>query len=346
MPAGIQLPRRWQGSGYAFCDRQRLASGPQRGKLRVMNAAFRHGEGTGRSLRAFPLADSRLVRGACVCLLLACGGWATAAQAGMYRCQGARGETVFTSHTDGYKHCQSIDVAAQKPLNRAATPTRQASAPKRASAPAPSARRSGGNVVRRGAVYRVTRADGSIEYTNVRPPRQRGRSVKRLFSYVDTCVACAVHSSINWTTVPLNLTAYDTAVRRAAATYGISAAFLRAVIHAESAFNPNALSSKGAQGLMQLMPATAGDMGVVDAFDAAQNIQGGARYLAQLLKDFNGNRRLAAAAYNAGPQAVRKYSGVPPYAETRVYVERVGTLFQRYAKALADVNLATAGKSG
>lgn len=261
----------------------------------------------------------------------------------MYRCQGARGETVFTSHKDGYTQCKAIDVGPQKPISR---PVRKPVA-KAAAAPVPAkAGKRSGAVVRRGAVYRVERPDGSIEYTNVKPSHGKGRKVTRLFTYVDTCVACALHSSINWATVPLNLKAYDKSVRMAAATYGVSAAFLRAVIHAESAFNPNALSSKGAQGLMQLMPATAGDMGVADAFDAAQNIQGGARYLAQLLKDFNGNRRLAAAAYNAGPQAVRKYRGVPPYAETRVYVKRVGTLFRRYAKALADVNLATAGKSG
>lgn len=308
-----------------------------------MNAAFRHGEGTGRGVRAFPLPASRLVRAACACLLLYLGAAVPAAHAGnMYRCEGARGETVFTSHKDSYTHCKAIDVGVQKPLSG---PARKSTAGTTATGPK-KVRSGSGDVVLRGAVYRVMRADGSIEYTNVKPSRQAGRQVTRLFTYVETCVACAVHSPIDWSTVPLNLTAYEKAVRGAAAAYGLSPAFLRAVIHAESAFNPNALSSKGAQGLMQLMPATAGDMGVSDAFDAVQNIRGGARYLAQLLKDFHGNRRLAAAAYNAGPGAVRKYRGVPPYAETRVYVERVGTLFRRYSKALADVNLATAGKPG
>jgi len=106
------------------------------------------------------------------------------------------------------------------------------------------------------------------------------------------------------------------------------------VIHAESAFNPMAMSNKGAQGLMQLMPGTAGDLGVSDAFDAAQNIDGGARYLAQLLRDFNGDVKLAAAAYNAGEAAVQKYGGVPPYDETQVYVARVQQLRDRYQKAL------------
>ncbi|HET7268349.1 MAG TPA: lytic transglycosylase domain-containing protein, partial [Oleiagrimonas sp.] len=197
--------------------------------------------------------------------------------------------------------------------------------------------------VLRGSVYRVERADGSIEYTNVRPGHHRGRKVTRLFTYIDTCAACSLHSSIDWSRVPLNLTAYSKAVSKAAKDSGVSPAFLRAIIHAESAYDPNALSSAGAQGLMQLMPATASSMGVADAFNATQNIQGGARYLAALLKDFHGDHKLAAAAYNAGPGAVRKYDGVPPYPETEVYVKRVGTLYQRYAKALSAQKLANAG---
>jgi soluble lytic murein transglycosylase-like protein len=155
-----------------------------------------------------------------------------------------------------------------------------------------------------------------------------------LFTYIDTCVACNLHSPVDWAHVPLNLTAYTDAVRSAAAEYGVDPALLRAVIHAESAFNPHAMSAKGAQGLMQLMPGTASDMGVVDAFDAAQNIRGGAQYLAQMLKNFGGDERLATAAYNAGPGAVQRYADVPPFAETRVYVERVATLRERYRKAL------------
>ena len=121
-------------------------------------------------------------------------------------------------------------------------------------------------------------------------------------------------------------------------------AFLRAIIHAESAFNPRALSLKGAQGLMQLMPGTASDMGVLDAFDTDQNIRGGARYLSLLLHDFNGSERLAAAAYNAGPGAVQHYSGVPPYAETQVYVERVETLRKRYGAAIHPPLAAAGGR--
>ncbi|HEY9131868.1 MAG TPA: transglycosylase SLT domain-containing protein [Dyella sp.] len=189
--------------------------------------------------------------------------------------------------------------------------------------------------VLRGSVYRVVHPDGSVEYTNVAPAGQKGRAVTMLFSYIATCVACNLRSPIHWDSVALNLTAYADTIRAASAEFGVDEAFLRAIIHAESAFNPRALSLKGAQGLMQLMPATANDMGVRDAFDADQNIRGGARYLALLLRNFNGDERLAAAAYNAGANAVLRYNGVPPYEETQVYVERVGTLRKRYGTVVA-----------
>lgn len=191
-----------------------------------------------------------------------------------------------------------------------------------------------GDRVLRGAVYRVVRPDGSVEYTNLKPAGSQGRAVTMLFTYIATCVACNLHSTIRWDSVALNLSAYADAIQLASRESGVDEAFLRAIIHAESAFNPRALSIKGAQGLMQLMPGTALDMGVRDAFDTAQNIRGGARYLGLLLRTFNGNEQLAAAAYNAGPGAVQRYNGVPPYDETRVYVERVGTLRRRYGQAM------------
>ncbi len=198
--------------------------------------------------------------------------------------------------------------------------------PERGAATAPPAPR-----VLRGAVYKVERKDGITEYTNVKPA---GNAFAVLFTYIATCVACDIHSKINFARTALNLDAYKTEIAAAAADYGVDSALLRAVIHAESAFNPLAISSKGAQGLMQLMPGTAGDLGVTNAFDAAQNIRGGARYLGELLKSFNGDAQLATAAYNAGPGAVQKYHGVPPYEETQFYVQRVATLRDRYQKAL------------
>lgn len=190
------------------------------------------------------------------------------------------------------------------------------------------------NRILRGAVYRVVHRDGSVEYTNIAPSGTHAKNFIRLFSYIATCMACDLHSPIHWDTVHLNTTDYAGIIHEASLESGVDEAFIRAIIHAESAFNPHALSMKGAQGLMQLMPLTATDMGVEDAFDPAQNIRGGTRYLSLLLKYFNGDRRLTAAAYNAGPAAVQHYNGVPPFAETQVYVERVGELLQRYDKAL------------
>ncbi|MGY3231988.1 soluble lytic murein transglycosylase-like protein [Luteibacter sp. HA06] len=203
-----------------------------------------------------------------------------------------------------------------------------------ATAPAPEQPK--GSRVLRGAVYRITRADGGVEYTNIPQAgnAEKGGSIKMLFTYIATCAACDVHSKIDWNSVALNISSYGDAISSASSEFGVDEALLRAIIHAESAFNPRALSVAGAQGLMQLIPGTARDMGVLDAFDANQNIRGGARYLALLLKNFKGNERLAAAAYNAGPGAVQKYNGVPPYDETQVYVERVGVLRQRYGQML------------
>jgi hypothetical protein len=123
--------------------------------------------------------------------------------------------------------------------------------------------------------------------------------------------------------------------RAAAKANRIDDAWLRAIAHAESGFAAGAVSPKGAQGVMQLMPATARELRVRDPFSPAQSIDGGARYLGELLRRFQGDRRLAAAAYNAGPGAVAKFGGVPPYAETRAYVEKVEALRVRYAEALA-----------
>ena len=195
---------------------------------------------------------------------------------------------------------------------------------------------------KRGAVYKIARTDGSVEYTNI-ATRAQGPNAKMLFTYLITCYACNVHSRVDFNTVALHLDEYDDDIRAAAAHNGISEALLRAVIHAESGFNPRALSYKGAQGLMQLMPGTASDLGVTDAFDIGQNMRGGAEYLAMLLRDFGGNVSLAAAAYNAGEAAVRKYNGVPPYDETQVYVKRVALLRERYLKALHPTTLAAAG---
>lgn len=115
----------------------------------------------------------------------------------------------------------------------------------------------------------------------------------------------------------------DAIFEEAADRYNISVDLLKAVAKAESGFNPNAVSKAGAIGVMQLMPATARSLGVTDPYDARQNIMGGAKYLKENLDRFNGNVSFALAAYNAGPNSVQKYGGIPPYSETQNYVKTV-----------------------
>ncbi len=116
---------------------------------------------------------------------------------------------------------------------------------------------------------------------------------------------------------------YDTLIEQAAARNGVDPALLHGLIQQESGFDPSAQSSAGAMGLTQLMPGTASSLGVANPLDAAESIEGGARYLAQQLSHFGGNTADALAAYNAGPGAVQQYGGVPPYAETQSYVQKV-----------------------
>jgi soluble lytic murein transglycosylase len=116
---------------------------------------------------------------------------------------------------------------------------------------------------------------------------------------------------------------FDRLIAAVCERYGIEFALVKAVIKAESAFDPSALSPAGARGLMQLMPATAAQHGVDDMHDPQSNIEGGVRHLRLLLNRFRGNLHLTLAAYNAGPEAVDRYNGIPPYEETQTYVQRV-----------------------
>lgn len=122
----------------------------------------------------------------------------------------------------------------------------------------------------------------------------------------------------------------DSLVNQNAQIWQVDPALIKAVIANESGFNANATSPVGAQGLMQLMPETAASLGVRNPYDPAQNVAGGTRYLRSMLDRFGGDARLAIAAYNAGPGAVEKYGDVPPYAETKNYVENVLGSYARY----------------
>jgi len=187
-------------------------------------------------------------------------------------------------------------------------------------------RNSFGNVSDNAPQYRVYTyrgSDGVPVFTD-KVPANASYSVLKF-----SCFACNPRSSVDWHSTRLYTQEFAADIDRAARQHGIDPALIRAVIHAESGFNPGARSHKGAIGLMQLMPGTASDMGV-DPTAVPQNIHGGTKYLAMLLSQYQGDIRLATAAYNAGPSNVERYKGVPPFAETQTYVQRVKLLHDRY----------------
>ncbi|MCG9697934.1 lytic transglycosylase domain-containing protein [Shewanella sp. Isolate11] len=176
-------------------------------------------------------------------------------------------------------------------------------------------------------VYQYTQNNGVMAFSDHAP------NAKDFTVLMYDCYACQVDSKLDWQKIPLFSADYDELIGRAAKNHQLDPALIRAVIHAESAFNVFALSRTGAMGLMQLMPETAKAMGVKDPYRPDQNIEGGARYLAKLLARFDGDLDLACAAYNAGPTRVAQYQGIPPYPETQAYVKRVKILLKRYQQA-------------
>ncbi len=179
-------------------------------------------------------------------------------------------------------------------------------------------------------VYKWVDENGVVTFSNIAPPSNRDYQVLRFPCYA----ADPKCRSVSWEKVPLNTSSFTREIRSAAEYNAVDESLIRAIIHAESAYQPDARSPKGAQGLMQLMPATAAELHVQNPYDPAQNIDGGARYISQLLAEFKGDLDLAAAAYNAGPNAVYRFGGVPPYDETKEYVRRVKILYRRYGQAL------------
>lgn len=192
-------------------------------------------------------------------------------------------------------------------------------------------------------IYQFKDDNGTTLLTNKKKAEYNHLKVIKATYYPDS----NIHSYSNWgaseaSVLPSysrNKNAFDQMIRQAAQQHGVSEGLIKAVMHTESGFNINARSPVGAQGLMQLMPATARRFNVSNAYDPQQNIFGGARYLSWLLKRFNGNTQLAIAAYNAGEGNIDKYGGIPPFRETRDYVRRVTSRFQNlYSSGLSSTS--------
>ncbi len=174
-------------------------------------------------------------------------------------------------------------------------------------------------------VYKHIDKNGIIHYSSKKPATKNYRIMNI------KCPECAWKSKVNWHNTPLVTGKFEKEIQTAAAKWDVDPSLIKAIIHAESSFIADNESSAGAQGLMQLMPATQKTYSVTDPFDPLQNIQAGTAYLKHLLNTYDNNVRLSLAAYNAGETAVKKYGNdVPPYKETQNYIKRVNILQKRY----------------
>jgi len=175
-------------------------------------------------------------------------------------------------------------------------------------------------------IYTYTDENGVTVFTDRKPDSNR-YNVHNLGCY-GSC-----RKGVDWQRTPLKPRAFDAEIRAASEIFGVDAALVRAIMHAESWFEPEAVSRSGAQGLMQLMPATQQRFDVANPFDPLDNITAGVAYLAWLYEEFSGDLDRIIAAYNAGENAVRRHGGIPPYPETREYVRRVNILYRRYGSS-------------
>lgn len=192
-------------------------------------------------------------------------------------------------------------------------------------------------------IYQYVDADGTLHFTNSKPANAAARV------YMKTAPSApaarpGVTPFAPQDRDPGRYTRFDEHIRQAASLYQIPEQLVRAVIKVESDYDPRAVSYAGARGLMQLMPETAGRLGVKDINDPRENVFGGVRYLRMLANLFNGDLELTVAGYNAGEQAVIQYGGIPPYAQTRDYVVKVTQFYRRY-RAEPDPLEASVGAS-
>ncbi|WP_277186143.1 lytic transglycosylase domain-containing protein [Caballeronia sp. BR00000012568055] len=233
----------------------------------------------------------------------------------MLRCEADDHSVVYVSARIDHAHCSSIAMNWRPGGDTAASDAKGRVPP-----------------MRREATTRIYTyvEDGVRHFLSNRPTGVDADVSVIQLHFMETCNLCAPDASIDVAALLLDTRSYRREIDASASAFGVDHALVRAVIHAESAYRTNALSRAGAQGLMQLMPATATRFGVGDPFDAGQNIRGGVEYLSWLLKRFGGNLDLALAAYNSGETTVDRYNGVPPYAETQRYVTRVKALADRY----------------
>jgi hypothetical protein len=175
-------------------------------------------------------------------------------------------------------------------------------------------------------IYRYVDEDGIVHFTDAPTDKRFKVFMRDLKKDKELRTKLKFASSVN----PAE---FELLIKTCSQKYGVNPSLVKAVIHAESGYNPNAVSSKGASGLMQLMPGTAKSLKVADRFNPKDNVEGGVKYLRFLLDTFRGDVTLAVAAYNSGLNKVAKYGGIPPYNETRTYVNRVLSYMKSYQES-------------
>ena len=185
--------------------------------------------------------------------------------------------------------------------------------------------------------YVYKEKDGTVWFTNVKPSSQDSSRYKLIEVKGRETATKSCHGMTK-EKLEKRAADYQKDIKAISSQYKVDPKLIKAVIRNESCFDKSAISSAGAEGLMQLMPATAKSLGVTDSFQPQQNIQGGVEYLSGLVKKYHNNLSLALAAYNAGPGAVAKYDGIPPYPETQKYVKRVMKSYRGYLQEYIAVD--------